>query len=71
MFLKWLAEPCSDNDGLIGICMGLWFPQSFLFPYQVSLENLLDFLVLCESSGFIEFKLSLEDLREKVRVFFY
>lgn len=33
---------------------------------QVSVDLLLDFLQLCESSGFIELKLALEDLKSKV-----
>ena len=40
-----------------------------IFPCQVSLENLLDFLVLCERSGFIEFKLPLGGLRANVCFF--
>ena len=35
-------------------------------PGQVSVDLLLDFLQLCESSGFIELKLPLEDLKSKV-----
>lgn len=38
------------------------FPAIGLLPPEV----LLEFLVLCETSGLIEFKLPLEELREKV-----
>ena len=33
----------------------------------VTLDTFIDFLTICESNGFIELKLSVEELREQVR----
>lgn len=43
-----------------------WFPSLSLSSGQLSLQLLLEFLTLCEDSGFIQFRLPFEELKEKV-----